>query len=68
MKLANRPSRSSIFTVPYSHLAVLNGNPALRGWPATAERWNAREKSTASPLLLCCQLSMIAVNDVNNEV
>lgn len=22
----------SYFTCPYSHLAVLNGNPALRGW------------------------------------
>lgn len=22
----------SFFTCPYSHLAVLNGNPALRGW------------------------------------
>ncbi|EAN08807.1 hypothetical protein EfaeDRAFT_0412 [Enterococcus faecium DO] len=29
-------SGCSFFTVPYSHLAVLNGNPALRGWPATA--------------------------------
>lgn len=43
-------SGCSFFTVPYSHLAVLNGNPALRGRPATAETWNAREKGTAGPL------------------